>query len=600
MKKIIVYFFIIVSNICFSSSLRPLTIMIDFPDYSYKDISKLEEDLIHKDSSYSKEFYNNLFFNSSNKKIDASSYFSLESGGTFSLIGSTLDIYGWYTAPEKLQYYGKNYDKTRDTLNSSNLIRFAIDKLIDQYVDFSLYDSDNDNMIDCITIIYAGKGEHFENSMGEDSIWPHYNTISDISRGAFATFNDKKGKTWMINSYFLIPQDVSLDLYIHEIGHYLGLTDLYGKDSTIGFWSVMGDIYCGKDPIGSKVNSIGAYHRDLLSHISEESNKNQLWANEISIELDEIEDKKIDKRLYNSYSKEKDNLIKIELEDYKINIPPTGSNIYYTDNHIGSESSFSFEITLPKGANNVFHIKAFYNTISYRSKAKLYVREAGSIQLKKINPKIISGKDAKDRQWFKAEFDLNNYNGKDIEIIGRIIPPVKEWRKGVAISDLHVVSDGKVIYSGHRGKTNFRGFKISNAMSLHRYLLIEYRVPGATLLDSGLLEPPYELPHPPSLLVWYIDEGYSKKDNLINILPLSPSKISVINNGRVSDYTDNRYLVSTWGGSLYTTDETPYISDDIILFREKSLGQSTYNLIDGIKIRINKEVEEYLDLSIYK
>ena len=210
----------------FGDSLMPITILMDFPDYKYTELEKKERKLINnrRGAEFTRELYAKVLFSpdsytayNGEELMSANKFFQLESGGTFSLKGGVDDIYGWLTADKPMAYYGKNLNKKGDKLGAENLAREAIDKLVEMRVDFSRYDGNKDGIIDQLVIIFAGRGEQFENSQGSNSIWPHYNTFSDVSKGPYAYFKDHEGRKWMADRFTLIPQDIPLDLYIHEL-----------------------------------------------------------------------------------------------------------------------------------------------------------------------------------------------------------------------------------------------------------------------------------------------------------------------------------------------------------------------------------------------
>lgn len=607
-KSFIFTLFFLISIDSFTlSHFRPITVMIDFSDYSHTEIKSRESNLTYSNSLYNKDFYKNMFFKDSKyspfegiEHMSVKQYYNYESGGSFKLIGEKSDIFGWYTAPRNAAFYGKNHPNFGDRLASTTLARFALNKIIEEDIDFSKYDSDGDNVIDGLIIIYAGKGENQKNSLGSSAIWPHYSTFSDLSKSPYASFKDQNGKMWKIDKYILVPQDASIDLYTHEFGHFLGLTDLYDPSAAIGYWSSMAHIYCGHDMVGSKLNSIGGYHRDNMMQLAQANGYKALWAKTVEKDLKEIKKNKTTIDLFESNKKSYDNLLKVELDERIIKLPDTKSKIYYSSNIIGSESRFIIDTVLPDTSHNIFSLNALYYSISDRSKMKVYAREKGTLMWEELEYIVPRGFIPKDLKWFHVFFDLDKFRGKEIQIKGKVIPSLNKWKKGIFVSKMMIFSNGEIIYNTNKDPITLDGFTLSDGrLALKRYLLFEYRNPQKGQIDEGLLETPLGIPYPKSLIVWYINEGYSKGENLVSLLPLNIGNIYKVDNGRVDEFNDKRYLVSSYGASLSGVEEKKAFLDDFILFHEKVDGKKINNLIDGLKLEILSESNSKISFNLF-
>ena len=62
-------------------------------------------------------------------------------------------------------------------------------QLLDDEIDFSQYDRDNDGYIDNVFVFYAGRGE--ASGGGSDTVWPHSWTVS-AGMGYSPTFDGVK------------------------------------------------------------------------------------------------------------------------------------------------------------------------------------------------------------------------------------------------------------------------------------------------------------------------------------------------------------------------------------------------------------------------
>ncbi len=224
-----------------------------------------------------KEAYNNML-NGSNysyeKKISdgtitftvkaegsAKEYFRHQSNGKYV---PQFDVVGPITMNENLEYYGGDNQKGDDK-NVPLLVKDAC--LIAQKdfnVDFGLYDNDNDNKVDIVYVIYAGRSEADGGS--EDCIWPHAWSVQEN----LGTYKVGKSKEVILDGYacsaelnFLNIRD-GIGVLCHEFSHVLGLPDLYNtKDSennkTLGSWDIMD--YGSYNNYGNTPPNYSAYER---------------------------------------------------------------------------------------------------------------------------------------------------------------------------------------------------------------------------------------------------------------------------------------------------------------------------------------------------
>lgn len=159
-----------------------------------------------------------------------------------------FDIYGPVTLSKSWTYYGKNSgDKDQ---NSNALVKEACQAIADT-VDFSKYDSNGDNRVDLVYIIYAGYAESVSGN-SSDCIWPKSGTMSG------GTYNGITVSRYGINNELNYSPDHKFEkepyrringigLFCHEFSHTLGLPDMYPTtesamavdNQTMEYWDLM-------------------------------------------------------------------------------------------------------------------------------------------------------------------------------------------------------------------------------------------------------------------------------------------------------------------------------------------------------------------------
>ncbi len=204
---------------------RALVVLVDFSDNPatdgliYAQPSDFEEllfDLDPNDNHYSmSEFY-----------ID-------NSYGNFTLKG---DVVGWLRMPQTYAYYVDNQNSFGDfPQNSQGLARDAL-LAADPLVNYADYDSDFNGSLDGVFIVHAGPGA--EQTGADSHIWSHkWQLASTLNLDGVQA-----------SAYTMEPEEymgqglITMGVFAHEYGHFLGLPDLYDTDyssSGVGVWSLM-------------------------------------------------------------------------------------------------------------------------------------------------------------------------------------------------------------------------------------------------------------------------------------------------------------------------------------------------------------------------
>ncbi|MCM1035453.1 MAG: M6 family metalloprotease domain-containing protein [Paludibacter sp.] len=165
----------------------------------------------------------------------ARDYFLASSNGQFD---PQFDVYGPYTLAHEQAYYGANSGNSSGVHARDMIIEACL--LAEQDgVDFTLYDEDNNGILDNVFVYYAGYNEAEHG--GENTVWPHrsaiYNgpTVSGVQVFDYACTSELKGYTGTVMC--------GIGTFCHEFGHVLGLPDLYDTENsgayTVGSWDIM-------------------------------------------------------------------------------------------------------------------------------------------------------------------------------------------------------------------------------------------------------------------------------------------------------------------------------------------------------------------------
>ncbi len=212
-----------------TGQLKTLAILVDFSD---------------QPAQVSASFFDDLLFANVYGPSSLRGYYREVSYGTPSS-GGLLDVVtlnqpssvGWVRLPHTLAYYADDNYGTDGTYphNAQKMVEDAV-AAVDSMVDFSAYDGDGDGYVDNLFVIHAGQGAEYTGEPGD--IWSHmwetetYPLVDGVRVRSYSTEPE----------YWEEPGDMTVGVYAHEMGHVLGLPDLYDRDYSsagAGEWSLM-------------------------------------------------------------------------------------------------------------------------------------------------------------------------------------------------------------------------------------------------------------------------------------------------------------------------------------------------------------------------
>ncbi len=219
---------------------RVPVIMVNYPDMTYR-VSRANVD----------SMFNGEHFTLYDATGSVRRYFYDQSAGQYN---PQFDIYGPVSVSHNYNYYGKGNGSSR----AAELVLEAC-ALMDDSLDFSLYDTDADGNVDLVYALFAGPpasdGACIPSSWISNStsvlIWPHYWTVIEAGKTGMRHVFDGK----IVNDYEVSSEldgcfstqtttvMAGVGLACHEFGHGLGLPDIYSTDGathkTCGQWDIM-------------------------------------------------------------------------------------------------------------------------------------------------------------------------------------------------------------------------------------------------------------------------------------------------------------------------------------------------------------------------
>ena len=149
-----------------------------------------------------------------------------------------FDVYGPFTLPNKMEYYGAPKGSAHDS-HAAQMIEEACVWAESAGIDLAKYDTNNDGVIDNVFVYYAGYNQ--AEGGPEASIWPHRSRVTNAKTVCGKEISDyactselsgARGKTMC-----------GIGTFCHEFSHVLGLPDMYntedGSKYTVGAWDIM-------------------------------------------------------------------------------------------------------------------------------------------------------------------------------------------------------------------------------------------------------------------------------------------------------------------------------------------------------------------------
>ncbi len=207
-----------------------------------------------------------LFNDAAPTARSAVNFYDEVSYGLFGLQG-TVTV--WVHSARTMAYYGGDGTNGYDSATGP-IYRLTVEavQLADGTVNFANFDRDGNGVVDHVIVVHAGDAQE-ANAGNPDLIWSHRWSVVDANPGAPGDqplMADGK----QVYGYIMVSELSPVGVYVHELGHDLGLPDLYDTDGSsdgIGVWDVMGSGSWNGSPRGTSPAHFSAWSKIELGWV---------------------------------------------------------------------------------------------------------------------------------------------------------------------------------------------------------------------------------------------------------------------------------------------------------------------------------------------
>lgn len=197
-----------------TTTVRQLVLLVEFPDCKFA-------------SSHGRDAFQAML-NEPGYKGNAATgsaydYFYENSMQQFS---PSFDVYGPYMASKQMAAYGANDSITDNDTDPYSLMIEALEAAVADGVDLSLYDANNDRILDNVFVFYAGYSE--AEGGDENTIWPHASSLYYQNK----VYNGIRAGSYACTAELNMALNTlaGIGTFCHEYSHVLGLWDVYDTD----------------------------------------------------------------------------------------------------------------------------------------------------------------------------------------------------------------------------------------------------------------------------------------------------------------------------------------------------------------------------------
>jgi M6 family metalloprotease-like protein len=290
----------------------------------------------------------------------ASEFYAETSGGRFALTGRALP---WVrTSLTMTEVVGEEYGLGDDAQTGTYLLDAL--EAVDTLVDFGLFDNDgpdgvpnsgdDDGAVDAVAFQFLEVAA----SCGGPSIWPHRSRMQGWSGEPFTTSDSGFGGTRIVVNDYVVQSAVDCGgidpqkatTIAHELGHVLGLPDLYDRSQgilpeerrwVVGCWSLMaaGAWGCGVQGRETWVRPthLGPWEKIRLGWIGEVEDVVDVFDEGYTLEPIQTSERVLHIPLENGAEADTNEYLLVEYrtqEGFDLDLPASGVMIYHVDPEI--------------------------------------------------------------------------------------------------------------------------------------------------------------------------------------------------------------------------------------------------------------------------
>ena len=185
------------------------------------------QDVKHSSANTPARFVSGLF-NQSPGAPSVYSFYMENSYGALKVVGTVTTV--WYLSDYPMAEYGADGVRVDDRNGPVyRLVTEAVRKADDD-LDFGKFDRNGDGFIDHLCVVHSGQGQ--ESSANGDCIWSH----------KWYDYDEPRVDGVVAGPYTMLSEFSPVGTFAHELGHDMGLPDLYdyGYDTYgAGIWDLM-------------------------------------------------------------------------------------------------------------------------------------------------------------------------------------------------------------------------------------------------------------------------------------------------------------------------------------------------------------------------
>ena len=208
-----------------------LTVLVQFTDIKFQDPNGINQEIT--------KMMNQVNYRHPGQNLITGSLRDFYLEASYNQLTINATVIGPITVSHNRAYYGGNSTSGED-IRPQALAREVMSNIVN-LIDVSQYDNNNDGWVECIHIIYAGKGES-ESNAPDETIWPHQSNLTTYVNGDGIKMSRYIMTPELYGNYYR-----GVGTICHELGHILGASDFYDRNDDedgdflgTGKWDLMG------------------------------------------------------------------------------------------------------------------------------------------------------------------------------------------------------------------------------------------------------------------------------------------------------------------------------------------------------------------------